>query len=45
MDGFSIYGTEVVNTGAEYPQSGAGEILLDASTTPKDDDEARDELT
>ena len=35
----------MTNAGAEYPQSEAGEILLDASAIPKDDDEARDELT
>jgi hypothetical protein len=29
----------------EYPQSETGEMLLDASTIPKGDDEARDELT
>ena len=35
----------MANTGAEYPQSEAGEILLDASAIPKDDDEARAEFT
>jgi hypothetical protein len=30
----------MIQRGMEYPQSEAGEILLDASAMPKDDDEA-----
>jgi hypothetical protein len=32
VEGFKICGAEMVNTGAEYPLSKTGKILLDAST-------------
>ena len=35
----------MIQTRMEYTQSETGEILLDASTIPQDDDEARDEFT